>query len=52
MWAVEKGFVNLVQTLLSKQDKKQRDTLGNSALHYAVLAKNETVDGAIIEIRL
>jgi len=41
MWAVEKGFVNLVQTLLSKQDKKQRDTLGNSALHYAVLAKNE-----------
>ncbi|MBB1310397.1 ankyrin repeat domain-containing protein [Pseudoalteromonas sp. SR41-8] len=41
MWAVEKGFVNLVQTLLDKQDKKQRDALGNSALHYAVLAKNE-----------
>lgn len=41
MWAVEKGFVNLVQTLLEKQDKKQCDELGNTALHYAVLAKNE-----------
>ncbi len=41
MWAVEKGYVNLVQLLIDKQDKKQCDELGNTALHYAVLAKNE-----------
>ncbi|KPH94231.1 ankyrin [Pseudoalteromonas porphyrae] len=41
MWAVEKGYVNLVQTLLEQQDKKQQDSLGNTALHYAVFAKNE-----------
>ncbi|MGS0535262.1 ankyrin repeat domain-containing protein [Pseudoalteromonas sp. SaAl2] len=41
MWAVEKGYVNLVQTLLDKQDKTLADKLGNTALHYAVVAKNE-----------
>ena len=41
MWAAENGFVDLVQTLLDKQDKKQTDKLGNTALHYAVIAKNE-----------
>ena len=43
MWAAEKGFVNVVETLLSKQDKKATDNLGNTALHYAVLAKNESL---------
>jgi hypothetical protein len=43
MWAAEKGFVNVVETLLSKQDKKAADTLGNTALHCAVLAKNESL---------
>ncbi|MDN4032168.1 ankyrin repeat domain-containing protein, partial [Chryseobacterium gambrini] len=41
MWAVEKGYVNLVQTLFDKQDKTLADKLGNTALHYAVVAKNE-----------
>ena len=43
MWAAEKGFVNVVETLLAKQDKKAVDNLGNTALHYAVIAKNESL---------
>ncbi|ATG58588.1 MULTISPECIES: ankyrin repeat domain-containing protein [Pseudoalteromonas] len=43
MWAAERGFVNVVQTLLPKQDKKALDSLGNTALHYAVLSKNESL---------
>ncbi|WP_372762225.1 ankyrin repeat domain-containing protein [Pseudoalteromonas sp.] len=43
MWAAEKGYVNVVETLLSKQDAKAVDNSGNSALHYAVLAKNESL---------
>ena len=43
MWAAEKGYVNVIETLLAKQDQKAQDTLGNTALHYAVLAKNETL---------
>ncbi|WP_404339330.1 ankyrin repeat domain-containing protein [Pseudoalteromonas mariniglutinosa] len=41
MWATQKGFVNVVESLLAKQDKDHQDILGNTALHYAVLAKNE-----------
>jgi len=43
MWAAEKGYVNVVETLLSKQNKKQTDALGNTALHYAVLAQSESL---------
>ncbi|GAA60613.1 hypothetical protein P20652_2479 [Pseudoalteromonas sp. BSi20652] len=43
MWAAEKGFVNVVETLLEKQNKKAVDNLGNTALHYAVFAKNESL---------
>ena len=43
MWATEKGFVNVVETLLAKQDKKAKDNFGNTALHYAVFAKNESL---------
>lgn len=40
MWATEKGYVNVVETLLEYQDKKSQDNKGNTALHYAVLAEN------------
>jgi len=43
MWAAERGFVSVVETLLTKQDKKVSDNLGNTALHYAVLSKNESL---------
>lgn len=43
MWAAEKGYVNVVETLLSQQDKKAVDDKGNTALHYAVLSKNESL---------
>jgi len=41
MWATEKGYVNVVETLLEHQDKTIQDIKGNTALHYAVLAENE-----------
>ena len=40
MWATEKGYVNVVETILEHQDKKAQDNKGNTALHYAVLAEN------------
>ncbi|AQQ00951.1 ankyrin repeat domain-containing protein [Pseudoalteromonas sp. SG45-5] len=43
MWAAERGFVNVVETLLSKQDKKATDSLSNTGLHYAVHSKNESL---------
>ncbi|TMP70280.1 hypothetical protein CWB76_11680 [Pseudoalteromonas sp. S1609] len=43
MWAAEKGYVNVVETLLQYQDKKAVDNKGNTALHYAVMSKNESL---------
>ena len=43
MWAAEKGYVNVVETLLQYQDKKAVDGQGNTALHYAVISKNESL---------
>lgn len=43
MWAAERGFVSVVEALLTHQDKKATDNLGNTALHYAVLAKSESL---------
>lgn len=43
MWAAEKGYVNVVETLLQYQDKKAVDDQGNTALHYAVISKNESL---------
>ena len=38
--ATEKGYVNVVETLLEHQDKTIQDNKGNTALHYAVFAEN------------
>ena len=43
MWAAEKGYVNVVEMLLQYQDKKAVDIKGNTALHYAVMSKNESL---------
>jgi hypothetical protein len=43
MCACEKGYVKVVETLIEKQDKMALDHLGNSALHYAVISKNESL---------
>ncbi|MBE0367481.1 ankyrin repeat domain-containing protein [Pseudoalteromonas aurantia] len=36
MWAIEKGFVNVVEQLLPYQDIKCIDDMGQTCLHYAV----------------
>jgi len=41
MWAIEKGYVNVVETILEHQDKTRQDNKGNTALHYAVFAQSE-----------
>ncbi|MBQ4833305.1 ankyrin repeat domain-containing protein [Pseudoalteromonas sp. MMG010] len=43
MYACEKGYVKVVETLLAQQDINAVDSIGNSALHYAVLSKNESL---------
>lgn len=40
MWAISCGFVNLVEALLPNQDLNAQDNVGNTALHYCVLAAN------------
>lgn len=43
MWAAEKGYVDVVETLLQYQNIKAVDESANTALHYAVLSKNESL---------
>lgn len=36
MWAIEKGFINVVEQLMPEQDVNDIDDMGQTCLHYAV----------------
>ncbi|SFC65080.1 ankyrin repeat domain-containing protein [Pseudoalteromonas denitrificans] len=41
MWAVERGFLDVLEILCNEELLTQKDNQGNTVLHYAVICKNE-----------
>ncbi|WP_404390154.1 ankyrin repeat domain-containing protein [Pseudoalteromonas phenolica] len=43
MYAIEKGFVSIVEQLLEYQDLTQKDASGNGVMHFAVLSNSSAM---------
>jgi hypothetical protein len=43
MYAIEKGFVSIVEQLLEHQDLAQKDLHGNGLMHFAVLSNSSSM---------
>jgi hypothetical protein len=43
MYAIEKGFVSIVEQLIESQDLTQKDASGNGLMHFAVLSNSSAM---------